>query len=387
METKNKKFDFVVLGATGEEGNISSKDLLESGYSVLLCGRNKSRVKNLLEYKKAKFAYVDLNNVKKTASILKSSGAKIAVNCAELRMNINAMKACLISGLHYLDLGGLQKMTIQQYKFDKNFKKRKLTALLGCGSTPGISNIMVAYAVDKMDFVEHIEVGFAWDSNIKKFILPYTIESIVHELTTDPIVLDNGKFKKTKACSFEGALKFKGVEKQNTYCIVHSEVFTFKKYFEKKGLKFVHYKAGFPEHSFRVLDMLIKLGFGSKEPIKINGINLRPIDFTREVLKKIARPKNYKETEDIWIKVYGKSDGKPKKIEMDCVVKTLKGWENYGSNINTGMSISIMAQMLNKNLIKKEGITAPEEAVPSAPFFRELNKRKIFVYENDKKIN
>jgi len=43
--------------------------------------------------------------------------------------------------------------------------------------------------------------------------------------------------------------------------------------------------------------------------------------------------------------------------------------------------------MLNKNLIKKEGITAPEEAVPSAPFFRELNKRKIFVYENDKKIN
>ena len=76
METKNKKFDFVVLGATGEEGNISSKDLLESGYSVLLCGRNKSRVKNLLEYKKAKFAYVDLNDIKKTASILKSSGAK-----------------------------------------------------------------------------------------------------------------------------------------------------------------------------------------------------------------------------------------------------------------------------------------------------------------------
>ena len=380
------KFDFVVLGATGEEGNIASKDLLESGYSVLLCGRNKSRVKNLLEYKKAKFVYVDLNNVEKTASILKKSGAKIAVNCAELRMNINAMKACLISGLHYLDLGGLQKMTIQQYKFDKNFKKRKLTALLGCGSTPGISNIMVAYAVDKMDFVEHIEVGFAWDSNIKKFILPYSIESIVHELTTDPIVLDNGKFKKTKACSFEGALKFKGVEKQNTYCIVHSEVFTFKKYFEKKGLKFVHYKAGFPEHSFRVLDMLIKLGFGSKEPIKINGINLRPIDFTREVLKKIARPKNYKETEDIWIKVYGKSDGKPKKIEMDCVVKTLKGWENYGSNINTGMSISIMAQMLNKNLINKNGITAPEEAVPPMLFFKELKKRGMRVYEDDREI-
>jgi len=296
------------------------------------------------------------------------------------------MKSCLISGLHYLDLGGLQEMTIQQYKLDKDFKKKKLTALLGCGSTPGISNVMANYAVDKLDFVEHIEVGFAWDSNIKKFILPYSIESIVHELTTDPIILDNGKFKKTKACSFEGALKFKGIKKQNTYCIVHSEVFTFKKYFGKKGLKFVHYKAGFPEHSFRILDMLIKLGFGSKEPIKINGIDLRPIDFTREVLKKINRPENYKETEDVWIKAYGEKNGKPKKIEMDCVVKTLKGWEKFGSNINTGMSISIMAQMLNKNLINKNGITAPEEAVPPMLFFKELKKRGMRVYEDDREI-
>ncbi len=210
--------------------------------------------------------------------------------------------------------------------------------------------------------------------------MPYSIESIVHELTTDPIVLDNGKFKKTKACYFEGALKFKGIEKQNTYCIVHSEVFTFKKYFGKKGLKFVHYKAGFPEHSFRVLEVIIKLGFGSKEPINIKGVDLRPIDFTREILKKINRPKDYKETEDIWIKVYGKYKGKPKKIEMDCVVKTLNGWENYGSNVNTGMSISIMAQMLNRNLIKKIGITAPEESVPPKPFFRELKKRGMHIY-------
>ncbi len=380
------KFDFVVLGATGEEGNIASKDLLESGYSVLLCGRNKLRIKDLLKYKKAKFAYVDLNNIEKTASILKKSGAKIVVNCAELRMNLHAMKSCLISGLHYLDLGGLQEMTIQQYKFDKDFKKRKLIALLGCGSTPGISNVMASYAVDKLDSVEHLEVGFAWDSNIKKFVLPYSIESIAHELTTDPIILDNGKFKKTKACAFEGELKFKEVEKQNTYCIVHSEVFTFKKYFGKKGLKFVHYKAGFPEHSFKVLDMIIKLGFGSKEPININGINLRPIDFTREVLKKIARPKDYKEIENIWIKAYGKEKNKSKKIEMNCVVKTLKGWEEAGSNVNTGMSISIMAQMLNKGLIKKVGITAPEEAVPPMPFFKELKKRGMHIYIDDKEV-
>ena len=50
------KFDFVVVGATGLQGKIASKDLLEKGYSVLLCGRDKTRVKHLLEdYKKVDF--------------------------------------------------------------------------------------------------------------------------------------------------------------------------------------------------------------------------------------------------------------------------------------------------------------------------------------------
>lgn len=381
------KFDFVVLGATGEEGNIASKDLLENGYSVLLCGRNEERIKHILKkYKKAKFAYVDLNSIKQTSSTLKKSGAKIAINCAELTFNINAMKACLISGLNYLDLGGLQEMTIQQYKLDKEFKKNKLIALLGCGSSPGISNVMTSYAINNLDSVENIELGFAWNSNIKKFVLPYSFESIVHELTTPPIILENGKFKKSHACSPEGFLKFKKIGKQNTYCIIHSEVFTFYKYFKNKGLKFVHYKAGFPEHSFEVLEHLIKLGFGSKDPIKIKRVSIRPVDFTREILKKIKKPKNYKEIEDIWVKVHGKLNNKKKKIEMDCIVKTLEGWEESGSNVDTGISISIMSQMLKKGLIAKTGVTAPEIAIPQISFFKELKKRNMIVYFNNKKV-
>ncbi len=247
------------------------------------------------------------------------------------------------------------------------------------GASPGITNVMADYAISNMDSVEHIELGFAWNSNIKQFVLPYSIESIVHELTTNPIVLDNGRFSKIKVCSPEGITKFKLVRKQNTYCIVHSEVFTFYRYFKKNGLKKVHYRAGFPEHFFKVLDMIIKLGFGSKELINIKGIYIMPIDFTREVLKRLERPKEYKEVEDIWIKLYGKKNDENIRIEMDCLVKTLKGWEDAGSNIDTGMSISIMAQMLKKSLVKMTGVTAPEVAVPPEQFFKELLKRGIHI--------
>jgi saccharopine dehydrogenase-like NADP-dependent oxidoreductase len=294
------------------------------------------------------------------------------------------MQACLKAGLHYLDLGGLQEMTKRQYKLSSSYKRKKLIALLGCGSTPGTSNVMAAYAVMHLDSVKHIELGFAWDSNIKEFVLPYSIESIAHELLTPPIVLQNGKFIKRKACDMEGITMFRAVGKQATYCIVHSEVFTFARYFKKKGLKDVHYRAGFPEHSYRVIEMLLKYGFTSKEPIKVHDVEIRPVDVTRELLKNVDKPKGYKEVEDIWVKVDGMKDGKETRIEMDCVVQTKKGWEEYGSNIDTGMTISIMAQMLHNGLIKGTGVTAPEAVVPPEPFFRELTLRGMQIYLNEK---
>ncbi len=382
------KFDFVVLGATGEEGSIAARDLLNNGYSVLLCGRNIERIQPLLKkYKKSKFSYVNVRDVKGTVEVIKNSGAKIVLNCVELRLNMEVMKACIESNTNYLDLGGLQEMTIQQYKIDSEFRKRKLIALLGCGSTPGIANVMAKCAVDQLDSVYHIDLGFGWDSNIKKFVLPYSIESIVYELVTPPVVLEGGKFEKKRICAMEKIDKLKGVGKQITHCIVHSEVYTFTKYFKNKGLGRVHYAAGFPEHSYKVLKLLIDLGFGSKDTIKVNGNEAKTIDYTREVLKRAKHPRNYKETENVWVKAIGEKAGKAKTITMNCLTKTLKGFEDAGSNINTGMTLSIMSQLLFQGKINETGVTAPETCVPHEDFFKELARRKMIVYQDGKRVN
>lgn len=382
------KFNFVVLGATGEQGSIATRDLVRSGYNVLACGRNIGRLKNLLKKsKKVKYAYVNVRDVKETAALIKKSGAKIVLNCVELRLNLEVMKACIEANVHYLDLGGLQEMTIEQYKLDKEFRKRNTVALLGCGSTPGIANVMASHAVNQLDLVYHIDLGFAWDSNIKKFVLPYSIESIVYELTTMPVVLEQGKFAKSRTCALEKIGPLKGVGKQVIYCIVHSEVFTFGRYFKNKGLENIHYAAGFPVHSHKFLKILIDLGFGSKDVINLNGKEIKILDFTREVLKEEKHPKNYKEIENIWLKAIGEKDGKAKTITMNCLTKTLKGFEDAGSNINTGMTISIMGQMLYQSKIKEIGVTAPEACVPCGYFFEELAERKITIYQDGKRIN
>ena len=381
------KYDFIIFGGTGQQGGICARDLIESGYSVLLVGRDKTRIKNLLKNKKTGFIEVDLRNEEEIAKAIKSSNAEVVVNCAELIFNVAIMKACLKTKKSLTDLGGLQKITLEQFKLHDSFKKTGIINITGCGSTPGIANVMTAHALEKLDSVKTIYLGFAWDSNIKKFVVPYSIQSIFDEFTENPITYHDGKFVKEKRMTCKGTKNFKEVGKQTVYCIVHSEVYSFSKYFKNKGLKNIHYMAGFPEHSMKVIQTLIDLGFNSEEPIKINETEIKSINFTTEVLKKIKWPKNYREVENLWVEICGKKNNKDIKIEMNCIVKSLPGWEDAGSNVDTGRTISVISQMLKDNLIKEKGVYAPEAVVPCKPFFKELAKRKMYIYENGRKIN
>ena len=66
------------------------------------------------------------------------------------------------------------------------------------------------------------------------------------------------------------------------------------------GLKTIHYMAGFPEHSMKVIQTLLDLGFSSEKEINIYGKNISPLAFTIAVLKKLNVPLGYKEVENIW---------------------------------------------------------------------------------------
>lgn len=382
------KYDFIIFGGTGQQGQICARDLLESGYSVMLAGRNKEAVKNFLKNKKVGFIRIDLKNEKDIINAIKQSKAEVVVNCAELIFNVSIMKACLNTKKPVTDLGGLQRVTLEQFKLHKNFEKAGITCITGCGSTPGISNVMASHIVKKFDSVETIELGFAWDSNIKKFIVPYSMPSIFDEFTENPVTFHYGRFVKEKRATCVGTKNFREIGKQTVYCIVHSEVYTFSKYFKDKGLKNIHYMAGFPEHSMKTIQMLIDLGFNSKEEIElINKTKIKPVNFTNDVLKKIKIPKGYKEVENLWIKIIGKKNGKKAEAEMECIVKTIKGWEEAGSNVDTGRTISIISQMIKNGIINEKGVYAPEAVVPINSFFKELAKRKMFVYENGRRIN
>ena len=381
-------FDFVVLGATGMQGKIVSKDLLKNGYSVLMCGRDKSRVEHLLnEFDKCSFEYFEAEKIEDISKKLKKSGANVVVNCVEGDWDLNILKACIDANVSCIDLGSEIPMTKQQFALDGALKKKDIISITGCGSVPGIGNVMLRYATEKLDKIDTIEVGFSWDSNIKKFVVPFSIESIIEEFTDPAPIIKNKHFVKKTPLSSIIEDYHRGIGKQKEMFVRHPETYTFNYYYKKKGLKNLRFYAGFPEHSFRTIMSFIESGFGSYEPVNYNGTKIIPAEVLTQVLKKLKTPKGYKETENLWVKIWGKKDRKSKKILMECIVPTLKGWEDAGCNIDTGMPASIMAQMIKKGIIENKGSFAPEAVVPPMPFFKELAKRHMKVFENGKLIN
>ncbi|MGQ0606701.1 MAG: saccharopine dehydrogenase C-terminal domain-containing protein [Candidatus Nitrosotenuis sp.] len=383
------KYDFVVLGALGMQGKIVCRDLLEKGYSVLFVDKEKPLSRNLLNcYKRSSyFILADITNVDKIQRIIQRSCANVVINCAEDDINLRSLKICIQANVHSIDLGSTIPMTKKQLNLDRILKEKNLIHITGCGSVPGIGNVMLRHASEKLDKINTVEVGFAWDSNIKEFVVPFSIESVAYEFTHPATILENGKFIKKSPMSTIEERNHKFIGKQKCFLAEHSEPYTFYHYFGSKGLKNVRFYAGFPEHSFKTIKMLIDLGLNKSKKIEFRKTKVKPVDFLTAILRRLDSPQGYKESECLWLRIFGEKDGKEKLIEMECIAPTLDGWEDAGCNIDTGIPASIIAQMIKRGVIKERGSFSPESIVPTDLFFEELAKKQIIIYENNKIIN
>ena len=382
------RYDFAVIGATGMQGKIVTKDLLKSNYSVLLCGRDKSRVEDILKKNKnTAFAYLDLREKKDAQKIIEKSGARVVINCAEREWNLNALEIFIAANVHSIDLGSSIPMLRKQLAMKNILAKKGLIHITGCGSVPGIGNVMLNYAAERFDTVDSVKVGFAWDSNMKRFVVPFSISSILEEFTVDAPYLHHHKTKIIKPMKSVVRCYHRAVGRENQFKVGHHpETYTFHKFLEKKGIANVEFYAGFPDHSMRAILLMIELGFGGK-PLEIQGVKIEPDIFLAELLKRIEMPKGYQEIENLWVTLDGKYKGKRHRVLMECIVPPLKGWESAGSNVDTGMPASIIAQMIHNGIIKKAGSWSPEEIVPPDIFFMQLARRCMHIFENGKKIN
>lgn len=382
-------YDFLIIGSSGMQGRIVTRDLLESGYKVQCADLyREGSEKNLAQYPGTPFQSIDLREYESFKNFVRGVPARIVVNCAEGDWNHDVYRVCLEEKRHVIDLGSDIPTTKAQLALSDSFKKADLVAITGCGSTPGINNLMLRHASQFFSTIDTVELGFSWDSNVKKFVVPFSIESIIEELTEPAPILENGVWLEKNPRDTEEVREIREIGRQKCYLVRHPETYTFLQDYKEYELKNIKFYGGFPDHSLEVLHTLIALGLGKKDLLTFEKTEIRPVDALSRILTMLPKPENYTEKENLWVEVSGKDKKNDIRItRMECIVSTLPDWIDAGCNVDTGFPASIIAQMILDGRVSARGSFAPDTAVPTGEFFKELKKKGMTIFEDGVAVN
>ena len=202
--TKRINRSFVVLGGVGAIGRVVARDLFESHPQnrVLIADYNETGARAYAQSfrgSRVSAAFADAGKHQQLAKLFR--GYAIVINCTQHSFNLNVMRAALAAKIHYIDLGGLFLWTRRQMKLDRLFKRAGLTAIIGAGCSPGITNVMTRAAADRFDSISSVQIRVgARDLNAEPadFFFPYSAQTIVEELTLKPWVFMRGRFHEVR---------------------------------------------------------------------------------------------------------------------------------------------------------------------------------------------
>lgn len=384
----------VVIGGAGAMARTAILDLNENPKikEILIADYQKEKAKsfaNSFGNSKIKASFVDAYEIDQTAELI--NGYDIVINAAQHYVNIPVMKACLKARCHYNDLGGLFYTTQDQLKLFGDFKKAGLTAVLCIGSAPGITNILARFGYDRLDSVKSVRLYDAIHDmtdmmDVDVFLPGYSIRTIMDEMALQPVQFINGEHKKLQPLSGAMEIDFpEPIGRRTCVHTLHSEPLTIPSSFKDKGVKEVTWRLSLPPEFEERANFLASIGFAAKEKIRINNVEIVPVDVLAAVIEKQVEAKlkgitiKRKDMECLRGHVTGVKDGKEIEYIVDCIARTHSRWGLSSGDVCTGVPPAIVAQMQVEGMISEPGVWAPEQIIDPNYFFKELTKREMEV--------
>lgn len=379
----------IVLGGAGAMGRVTVRALIEYPDidQVTIADYNEARAQELAESlhsKKLQTRQIDVNDEERLRALLR--GADVALSAVDYVFNLPILRACIKERVHYADLGGLFHMSRTLLALNDEVEAAGITAILGMGGTPGITNLLARLATDQLEQVESIKVQLGCADatpSSAPLVPPYSMRTILDEFTKEPQVFQDDQWYPQRPLSGQEELIFPlPIGRATAIYSLHSECATFPVSFRDKGIRHVSFKIAFPTDFMTRLKFLVDLGFGSDEPLIVHGGQVSP----REVLTRLveALPIDSAEPQDcdvLRVVTTGFLSGRAIEITNQVVVQPSRRWGVSAGALDTGTPLAIAGRMLANGEITRRGAHGPEVCVPTELFFRELARYDMHVTE------
>ncbi|WP_255767708.1 saccharopine dehydrogenase family protein [Haladaptatus halobius] len=282
------------------------------------------------------------------------------------------MKACLEAEAHYLDLGGLYHKTQEQLELDEAFDEAGLTAVLGIGASPGLTNVAAARGASHLDRVDEVHIRTGAKGGGDGFA--YSAKTILDELTMNPIVFEDGEYKELEPLSGRETYTMPDpVGEVEGFHSIHSELATMPYTFE--GVKSVDFRVAFSPDLVNICDVLIGLNLTSEEEVEFKGTEFSPREFLDWHLDRQPKPGAVEEWKSFRVDVTGEEDGEPARYQYTVVVESrLDDWELKATAVWTGVPMGIAAELVGHGDALDTGAKPPEQLLNPEQFLDKLRK-------------
>ncbi|MDJ0271402.1 MAG: saccharopine dehydrogenase C-terminal domain-containing protein [Candidatus Caldarchaeum sp.] len=374
-----------VLGGAGLTGQAAVRNLLENKkVSEVLVGdvneKALERLSNMYGSGKLTTAKIDARSIEETAAFLR--GCDVVINSVQYYYNLEVMQAALKAGVHYVDHGGLYHVTLKQLELDGLFKSKNLTALVGMGAQPGLTNLVAKHASEQLDEMRAVYIrDGSVDLTENPPLFTWSPLTLFDEMTLDAVVLRNGQLVSVPPLSLMERVEFpQPVGVLDTYVTIHSELATFPRSFHDKGLSECDWMEGSPDLLF--VKKLADIGFASSSDIEIGGCRVSPRSFLLKLLESRGlvgyrgdqTPNDWEITRLI---IHGKRLGKNVKLVYDILFPPKPEWRMSCAQTGVGIPSSTAAMMIAEGEIKQRGVIPPETCINPDEFLKKAETHGI----------
>jgi saccharopine dehydrogenase-like NADP-dependent oxidoreductase len=181
-----------ILGGAGLMGAGIVRDLVSDRAivdisTIRICDTSRERMEGLVaDLGDSRLELFDLNVTDPARLAEAIEGADLCINCVPtlLGFQMTIFEAALSAKVTYMDLGGLGTFTVKQIAEHERFKAAGVTAVVGVGADPGMSNVICRAVADELDTIEKINLYWAAElTGDENPILmpPYSVSTVLAE--------------------------------------------------------------------------------------------------------------------------------------------------------------------------------------------------------------
>lgn len=383
---------------------------------ILIASRTLSRCDKLAEELRGKTsskittARINADDVNELTALIGEYKPDLVMNIALPYQDLTIMEACLACGVNYMDTANYEPENTDdpewraayekrcrekgfsayfdysaQWAYRERFEKAGLTALLGCGFDPGVTQAYCAYAkkheFDSIDTIDILDCnggdhGYPFATN-------FNPEINLREVSAPGSYWENGRWVEIPAMSIKREYDFDCVGRKDMYLLHHEEIESLAENIpEAKRIRFF---MTFGESYLTHMKCLENVGMLSTVPVNFEGHEIVPIKFLKELLPDPASlgERTVGKT-NIGCIFTGKKNGEDKSYYIynvcdhrECYLEV----KSQAISYTTGVPAMCGALMLLTGKWNKTGVHTVEEFDPD-PFLDALDKYGLPRREN-----